>query len=320
MGILPDYVVQRSVDFKNWVTVLRWQGGFGLPVSQAKLSTISFGQSRMAFYRIKEHVNLPAANLRQFCLANANLSEADFSGANMMGIDLSRACLRGANLQQTQMNQANLSGADLCQADLFGATVQGANLNGAILLNTRMPDGGIETDNADAEQLALEISGQLLAPVDLYVQIRADLAAVRTAFPAVASVRCFPRWGIGQVIVNSPEDRIERLKDGDLGGFTVERISPSSSFNLLKFERHYHPKVLSSLLWAEYRIWGEPNYVYGDGGRITWDPTTGQYTFSVAWGDCLAGCTCGHFWTFLVSADKQVVLIEEFGSPLPPVP
>jgi hypothetical protein len=94
-----------------------------------------------------------AADLRR-----ANLSEADFRGADLIGVDLrgadlSEADLRGANLsganlRVTDLSRANLSGANLSRADLSGTDLRVVDLSKAIIF-------GANLTRADGEKLII---------------------------------------------------------------------------------------------------------------------------------------------------------------------
>jgi Carboxypeptidase regulatory-like domain len=62
----------------------------------------------------------------------------------------------------------------------------------------------------------------------------------------------------------------------------------------------------------------DPNVI---GGCCAWEAAeTGdgfRVTFEVGWGDCPAGCINRHAWTFAVTRDGTVGLIDEQGSPVP---
>jgi uncharacterized protein YjbI with pentapeptide repeats len=64
---------------------------------------------------------------------NANLSDADLSGANLSWANLSRANLSDADLRRADLSGANLSDANLRWADLSGANLSDADLSGANL-------------------------------------------------------------------------------------------------------------------------------------------------------------------------------------------
>ncbi|MEN9203196.1 MAG: pentapeptide repeat-containing protein [Thermostichus sp. DG_1_6_bins_120] len=74
-----------------------------------------------------QETELPYADLSGIHLAGADLSYADFSGAN-----LTRSNLRGCDLSFADFRGANLSGADLRGCLLFGSNFQGADLEGAL--------------------------------------------------------------------------------------------------------------------------------------------------------------------------------------------
>ena len=71
------------------------------------------------------------ANLTNFNLSNTNLSGANLTGAALWSTNLTGANLTGANLGMAYLRGANLSGANLTGANLKGANLQDANLSGA---------------------------------------------------------------------------------------------------------------------------------------------------------------------------------------------
>lgn len=62
----------------------------------------------------------------------------------------------------------------------------------------------------------------------------------------------------------------------------------------------------------------DPNVI---GGCCYWEATPTdrgfRVAFEVGWGDCPAGCIEGHRWTYDVSSDGNVQLVEESGPPVP---
>jgi uncharacterized protein YjbI with pentapeptide repeats len=92
-------------------------------------------------------VNLSSANLAGADLTNANLVEADLTAAKLYGADLieanlTHAKLREANLSGPEFKGANLTAANLSGADLSCANLRGTNLNRANL-------SGANLDHAD---------------------------------------------------------------------------------------------------------------------------------------------------------------------------
>ena len=66
-------------------------------------------------------------------LRDANLRDADLSGAALRGANLSGAALRGANLSGADLRDANLRDADLRGSNLRDADLRGADLRDANL-------------------------------------------------------------------------------------------------------------------------------------------------------------------------------------------
>jgi cell division protein FtsB len=96
--------------------------------------------------------DLSGADLSNALLDNADLvahlTNADLSGASLIGADLSDANLFGADLSEANLISADLSRADLSEANLIGANLDNANLSGA---------EGIT--NAELEQQAVSLEG-----------------------------------------------------------------------------------------------------------------------------------------------------------------
>ena len=89
-------------------------------------------------------------------LSDADLSDANLSGANLRDADLSDANLSGANLSDADLSGANLSGANLSDADLSDANLSGANLSGANLSDANLSDADLR--DADLSGAAIYYS------------------------------------------------------------------------------------------------------------------------------------------------------------------
>ncbi len=92
--------------------------------------------------------DLTGADLYEANLYLANMSGANLTGANLYeayvdGANLSGANLTGANLNWAYLTAVNLTGANLTDANLFGAGLNAANLTGVTWSNTTCPDGTI---------------------------------------------------------------------------------------------------------------------------------------------------------------------------------
>ncbi|HEX5014459.1 MAG TPA: carboxypeptidase-like regulatory domain-containing protein [Candidatus Limnocylindrales bacterium] len=90
----------------------------------------------------------------------------------------------------------------------------------------------------------------------------------------------------GPTLISSPEDAAARVMDvhPELAGIPTK-----------------DPNVIGACCYWE----GSPT---GDGFTVR---------FEVGWGDCPSGCIDRHSWTFAVSSDGAVTLLDEQGSPVP---
>jgi hypothetical protein len=175
----------------------------------------------------------------------------------------------------------------------------------------------------DGELLALEISGTLLPPPELYEQLYNDFTAIRQAYPDMNEIHHLPRWLLGELIVGFTEEAWEEIQNGEYHGFdelsreygTVEMRAIFSTYMLLEFEERYNPEYLAPLYAAAEGVTSaEPNHLIGDGSHI--QASMPDYTFNFAWGDCLSGCISHHYWEFTV-IDGSVTLDSQYGDPLP---
>ena len=97
--------------------------------------------------------DLSYANLSEANLVGVNLGFANLSGANLSLDDLSFAELIFANLSAADLSFTNLSAADLSHDNLSGANLSSARLTGSIIVNINGYDDVIlnrETDFFDA--------------------------------------------------------------------------------------------------------------------------------------------------------------------------
>lgn len=307
-SILPDYEVQWSSDLHSWQALHRIRGGLGLDGGPMSFAPPLFGSDGPVFFRLLEQVTLPGADLR-----GIDLTRADLTGANLAGARLGFATLSNANLTYADLSGADLGYADLTYANLRGANLTNALLDGTVRLYTIMPDGGLAADDPDAETIALETGGELLAPEALYLRIRRDLAAIRAAFPEMALIHESPPWEPGVLLglYVSPSE-VELLNESEFAPVRVWELAFDMS--VLEFPKPYNPEVLAQILYSRFGIsplW--PNGVGGDGDYIAFDSSSSpyRYTFSIGYGDCQAGCTGRDNWIFTVSDEGAVRLVEE---------
>jgi uncharacterized protein YjbI with pentapeptide repeats len=138
----------------------------GSTLSHAKLSGAHLANADLG------DADLSGADLSNALLLNANLIVADLSGADLSNAlldnadlvaDLSNADLSGASLLGADLRDANLLGADLRDANVIGADLSRAdlseaNLNGADLENANL-SGADGITNAELEQQTVSLEG-----------------------------------------------------------------------------------------------------------------------------------------------------------------
>lgn len=171
------------------------------------------------------------ANLWQAQFAGADLRDADLRRCSLVLADLTGADLRGARLANCDLSLADLRGADLRGADLHAADLSGADLRGARL------DGA---DLSEAELAGARIEGALGTP-DAWLNLprqaeRLACAADRNGEPAAAR-QAFDRaqlaWQRGQFAAAERHLLQARgwlgesdLIDWHLGALALERADP----------------------------------------------------------------------------------------------
>ena len=183
----------------------------------------------------------------------------------------------------------------------------------------------------DAEVLALEISGELLAPPAILTQVESDLIAIRTEYSYFETIHVFPDWEPGELIVKLTAQAFAEFMAGEYHGMDdlnakygpVEMTVLIADLNsiFLDFLQNYNPILLAEIyVEAEGVVWVHPNGFFGDGNDIYCNSFNDVhiYTFRRAWGDCFGGCVYQHIWVIAVQ-DGEVDIIESYGDP-PPEP
>lgn len=286
----PTVLLDWSHDLLNWTNTYSFAEPVnGLPEDRQVI--LPRDSNARTFYRLRRTVPLP-----QFRLPGADLSGASLSGADLFAADLRFADLRGADLR----------GAELRAANLFGARLEGAELTGAQLPH---PDCAVE--DRDAELLALELSGQLLPPADLYARLHADLEAIRTAYPDMRHIHRRPRWNVGALMSRYGMTALldAGVQPAPITAFYQPGVIP---FYLLRFDGRYNPQALARIYENRFGAGAaEPDSkIYlGVQNDLEYDSGTGEYRFLLGWDD-----SSWHRWVFTVQAGV-VRLIREEGSP-----
>jgi hypothetical protein len=190
-------------------------------------------------------------------------------------------------------------------------------------------------ENAEAETAALWLSGDLIAPEDLYHAIRDDLAAIRgghlDSVPQIAT-RFFPPWVVTQLIVLPDDATWDKIRNGEPNAIDslnvvfhatkLDSLRVSNLLAIISFEGRLHPEKLAEIYAVQAGvIYAEPNgyccdwdnvYPWEHDGHMT-------YLFRNGYGDCPSGCIYSDFWYFR-RVDGQTEYVGAYSTEHDPVP
>jgi uncharacterized protein YjbI with pentapeptide repeats len=114
------------------------------------------------------HAILIGANLSNNNLSLAILRNANLSGADLRGTNLTEADLRGTNLTEADLRGTNLTEADLSGANFKGADLSGVNLTKADLKNSYLARANLSNVSLDGVDFRnTDLTGANLNGVDL---------------------------------------------------------------------------------------------------------------------------------------------------------
>lgn len=204
---------------------------------------------------------------------------------------------------------------------MMRASYKGAILVSAIVLATAGPLFAQGPSCDESTILALEISGELVAPVDVANQVTDDLAVIRDAYPVVASITVWPDWEPGRLKVRLTPSAWAQYLAGtytaldtlneEYGMAVVDQIA---FINVLVLASAVcsNPTVIEDAYATAAGVeWAAPNWYLGDGDDIT-STHVGRYTFKHGWLDCAVGCAYEHYWQFEVN-NGVATLVGEYG-------
>ena len=146
-------------------------------VAQLKKGTADWNAWRRDNYDIR--FDLSDADFSGANLSGALLFKASLYNANLSGADLSKANLHDASFQTANLSKANLVGADLRAADLAFANLTEADLSGANLTQADLDGANLTQANLSGANLTqASLSGANLGGANLFKALlnRANLA------------------------------------------------------------------------------------------------------------------------------------------------
>ena len=170
----------------------------------------------------------------------------------------------------------------------------------------------------EAEWLAIELTGQLRAPDAEYERIHRDLQFIRGAYPELADVTVWHRYGPNSLMVrlslDLPPSGFDRLN-------AFYQVVSDYTYQFLEglHALHYCDTLDATVLAQEYEalpevIRASPNWTFGGGDHIYLTPSgrVNEYQFVRGYGDCPSGCLCSTVWDVAVDEGGNVGPISCF--------
>jgi hypothetical protein len=179
--------------------------------------------------------------------------------------------------------------------------------------------GQTPRSDAEAELLALEATGAIVAPQDVYERVGGELARIRQAHDELAQLTARPSWIPENVLMGFDRQGAAAVRRGSYDAwdglnrrFGVKEIEVFDDFVALTFEgRFYGPLVADEYARLPNVRYAEPNFTVGDGDDVCLeiDGDTHFFVFVEGEGDCLAGCLHHAYWGFAVDAAGQIAAL-----------
>lgn len=180
-------------------------------------------------------------------------------------------------------------------------------------------------DTEEAELIALCLSGELVAPNNLYNQVLVDLANIRYAFgdkfEPIQSIRFRPPWVPGCLIVSFDSSAAEMVANGEYHYWDelnqryqvteIDTMGIRYNWVVLYFKDKLHPRRLAGLYAGLPGInYAEPNGQYGGSSNVYPLQTIRgiSYLFREGWGDCFSGCIYNRYWYFVVELNRHIFI------------
>lgn len=183
--------------------------------------------------------------------------------------------------------------------------------------------------DAEAELLAIEASGEIVAPPALHDRIAAELAAIRADAPGLADIEAWPSWWPSSIVVSLDEEGAAAQAAGTYHAwdcpnelYHVIAVEPRGLFGsiTLRFAGLYDvQQVIEDYLVVEHVAHAEIDGVIGDGPDVCLSIADDlhTYVFDDARGDCPAGCTEHVYTGFTVAPDGTITALGSFDPALP---
>lgn len=181
-------------------------------------------------------------------------------------------------------------------------------------------------ENAEAEEAALFISGELVAPQDLYEKLLSGFSLLREKYSDSIPEVNIPfelSYAAEAILIGLSDSAITALRAGNYHAWD----SLNTHYNYYLIDTSAHSRTFYTFIFfnGRYNMFnlGElykelPGISYAHGGMYwnygsrtyPWIDNTGNLTFLVdsAWGDCPSGCMNSHYYYFkMLSGDLEYI-------------
>ena len=185
-------------------------------------------------------------------------------------------------------------------------------------------------ENKDAEILAMESSGELVAPLPLYERAVEDLASIRNNFSdlSVVNVGATAGFKMSEMLVGLDVNAMALYDIGNYSQwdqlnqkFGVASVTKlSDTVVKMQFERGYNIPQLAEVYMDEKMAgvtYAEPNFIIGASQDICLENLADEkriYMFKQGAGDCPAGCITKHYAGFQLDANQSITLLGQFAT------
>jgi hypothetical protein len=188
--------------------------------------------------------------------------------------------------------------------------------------------------DTEAEQLAIEATGVVVAVQAVYDRVTAELARLRAGYPQVALIAARPSWIPSQLEVKVDASIVQAVQNDTYTGWACpnalyqvtainKSLLGSLSLVLLQFDGNYNtPSLVSDYVAIAEVVSASPNYSMGDGNDLCLevDGKTHHYIFDAGSGDCPAGCISHTYWGFSIDDAGDVTYHGTFSRSANPPP
>lgn len=157
-------------------------------------------------------------------------------------------------------------------------------------------DYGQHREDPEAERLAIQLSGELRAPDDVYERVRRDLEILRQLYLDLQGAFDTPEYGSGSLLVRLVSPTNREMFDALNAFFLVTsdyQFHNDPGLHLLQFCDELNAPVLALVYEGLDEVqYAEPDWVYCTDGSCRWQievsrsMTLYRYTFNYASGIC----------------------------------